>query len=173
MAKTKTYVITLSEFFPATHRRAGQPTDFRAALITGQTCARCKEKKPAMCLGECFTGFRKRHTIRANYPLWEKRVSEIQAGKAILSVRQWTGKPYRSKQREIAQLTAADGIGIDRLEFVNSNLGLPRIGIVYQRKHELAHNDGLTFEDWEEWFKDYDLSKPLAIIHFTKFRYEQ
>jgi len=171
MEKIKTYVITLSEFFPATHRRAGQPTDFRAAMITGRTCARCKERIPAMCMGECFTGFRKRHTIRANYPLWEKRIKDIQEGKAALSVRQWTGKPYRSKQVEIARLTAEDGVGIQKLEFVSNKLGLPRIGIVYQRKYELASNDGLSFEDWEDWFKDYDLSKPMAIIHFTKFRY--
>lgn len=25
--------------------------------------------------------------------------------------------------------------------------------------------------DWVEWFGGYDPSKPLAIIHFTKFRY--
>jgi len=72
---------------------------------------------------------------------------------------------------EIARLTAEDGVGIQKLEFVSNKLGLPRIGIVYQRKYELASNDGLSFEDWEDWFKDYDLSKPMAIIHFTKFRY--
>ena len=58
-----------------------------------------------------------------------------------------------------------------RLEFVNGKLGLPRIGIVYQRKNEIALNDGLSFEDWENWFKNYDLAQPMAIIHFTKFRY--
>ena len=35
----------------------------------------------------------------------------------------------------------------------------------------IAYNDGLSFEDWKEWFKKYDISKKLAIIHFTKFRY--
>ena len=35
----------------------------------------------------------------------------------------------------------------------------------------LAKNDGLSFNDWFYWFEKYDLSKPLAIIHFTKFRY--
>ena len=28
-----------------------------------------------------------------------------------------------------------------------------------------------SFEDWENWFKNYDLAQPMAIIHFTKFRY--
>ena len=38
--------------------------------------------------------------------------------------------------------------------------------------NELAKNDGLTLPDFKEWFYKYDLSTPMAIIHFTKFRYE-
>lgn len=149
MEKIKTYVIALSQHFLATHKRAGEPTDFKEKFLNGE----------------------KIHTIRANYPLWEKRVKEVQEGRAVLSIRQWTGKPYRSKQVEIAMLTAENDVGVQKLEFYNNTLGLCHIGIVYQRKYELAHNDGLSFEDWEEWFKGYDLSKPMAIIHFTKFRY--
>jgi len=36
---------------------------------------------------------------------------------------------------------------------------------------KLAANDGLLTEDWYRWFKKYDLSKPMAVIHFTSFRY--
>ena len=36
----------------------------------------------------------------------------------------------------------------------------------------LAANDGLSVSDWLAWFKCYDKTKPLAIIHFTDFRYE-
>ena len=91
----KTYAITLSKHFLTTHKRAGEDTDFKEKFLNGE----------------------KIHTIRANYPLWEKRIKEVQEGNAVLS------------------------------------------------------NDGLSFEDWEDWFRGYDLSKPLAIIHFTKFRY--
>lgn len=95
----KTYVITLSQVFPTWHKRAGEPTKFRAAFLSGQTCSKCKKRNPAMCTGECFSGL-KIHTIRANYPLWLKRITEVQQGKAVLSVRQWSGKPYRSPQIE-------------------------------------------------------------------------
>lgn len=157
----KTYVITLSRKFPVSHKRAGEQTNFahllgNALFVKENALSVCKHKK---------------HTIRANFPLWAKRIAQIQNGEAVLSVRQWTGKPYRSKQVEIARLTKEDGVGIQRLEFVNGKLGLPRIGIVYQRKNEIALNDGLSFEDWENWFKNYDLAQPMAIIHFTKFRY--
>lgn len=156
----KTYVITLSSHFLANHKRAGEETHFKEKFLLGQGLT--DYDTPSMA---------KIHTIRANYPLWEKRIKEVQEGRAALSIRQWTGKPYRSKQVEIARLTADNGVGVQKLEFYNNTLGLCHIGIVYQRKYELAHNDGLSFEDWEEWFKGYDLSKPMAIIHFTKFRY--
>lgn len=145
----KTYVLTLSKSFPRTHARAGEPTEFREKFLK-------KEKI---------------HTIRANYELWSKRIKEVQAGQAVLSVRQWTGKPYASPQEEIAKLTAADGIGIQRLDIfdlmrpakVDSSQLVDLIG--------LAHNDGLSFSDWYDWFRLADVKKPMAIIHFTKFRY--
>lgn len=167
----KTYVITLSKRFPAGHNRAGDLTFFHEALSnalhnTEATLTVDDTDDTSIQIYE-----RKIHTIRANYPLWAKRIAEVERGEACLSIRQWTGKPYRSKQVEIARLTKEDGVGIQRLEFVNGKLGLPRIGIVYQRKNEIALNDGLSFEDWENWFKNYDLAQPMAIIHFTKFRY--
>lgn len=156
----KTYVITLSRHFLANHKRAGEETHFKEKFLFGQGLT--DYDTPSLA---------KIHTIRANYQLWEKRIKEVQEGRAALSIRQWMGKPYRSKQVEIATLTPENGVGVQKLEFYNNTLGLCHIGIVYQRKYELAHYDGLSFEDWEEWFKGYDLSKPMAIIHFTKFRY--
>lgn len=165
----KTYVLTLSSVFPTAHPRKGQATVFAPAFRNGQTCKKCKENTPAMCMGECFS-IRKLHTIRANFPLWEKRFNQIQCGEAVLSVRQWTGKPYASKQVEIARLSAEDGIGIQKVHFVD----LMRPTTINGNRVELpdlAKNDGLSFTDWFDWFKGYDLSQPLAVIHFTKFRY--
>ncbi|WP_304963495.1 hypothetical protein [uncultured Alistipes sp.] len=167
----KTYVITLSKRFPTGHNRAGDLTFFHEALSnalhnTEATLTVDDADDTSIKIYE-----RKIHTIRANYPLWAKRIAEVERGEACLSIRQWTGKPYRSKQVEIARMTKEDGIGIQRLEFVSGKLGLPRIGIVYQRKNEIALNDGLSFDDWESWFKNYDLTQPMAIIHFTQFRY--
>lgn len=155
----KTYVITLSKQFPVGHKRAGQPTLFEVAFFKGQ--------------GAKLDNWRtKLHTIRANYPLWEKRVKEIQEGRACLSIRMWVGKPYRSKQEELARLTKEDSIGIQKLVFDFTMAGFVTEDKGYRLlPHNLANNDGLTLEDWVEWFKSYDLSKPLAIIHFTKFRY--
>lgn len=144
----KTYVITLSRNFLAYHKRAGEETHFKEKFQSGE----------------------KLHTIRANYPLWEKRIKEVQDGRAILSIRQWTGKPYRSKQVEIATLTAESGIGIQLMEVTNDFAEC----IVDDHHHSyvaVAMNDGLHLADWIDWFSSYDFSKPMAIIHFTKFRY--
>ena len=163
----KTYVITLSRCFLAKHSKAGEPTNFRDAFNAGQVFNKGSE---------CLYLRPKLHTIRANYPLWEKRIKEVQEGKAFLSVRQWTSKPYRSKQVEIARLTAKEGVGIQKLSFDKDRDGVSSFkffdiaGRCFDRK-TLANNDGLSLEDWCDWFRGYDLSKPMAIIHFTKFRY--
>ena len=150
----KTYVITLSKTFPSWHPRRGDLTCFASHLRISKI-----------------------HTIRANYPFWEKRIKEIQAGRAVLSIRQWTGKPYASKQEEIARLTSEYGVGIQRLYIYNID-GVYRYCVWDEGKYpygvdpcELARKDGLSFVDWRDWFKDYDITQPLAIIHFTKFRY--
>lgn len=148
----KTYVLTLSKAFPATHPLRGEPTGFREAF-----------RKTKL------------HTIRANYRLWKKRIADVQRGEAVLSVRQWSGRPYRSKQVTIATLTAEDGVGLQQLTDIDTNAycfyPCVRIDKRDIDKVLVAKNDGLSLDDWREWFKNYDLSKPLAIIHFTKFRY--
>ena len=152
----KNYIITLSKTFPVTHARAGQPTDFKEKLLAAINS---------------YGEWMKNHTLRANYELWKKRFEEIDAGRACLSIRQWTGKPYASKQVELMRLTREDGIGLQKLCFLESLDHFTIDGIEYEGSIILAHNDGLEYNDWKEWFKSYDLSQPMAVIHFTKFRY--
>lgn len=141
----KTYVITLSKKFPKGHIREGEPTGFKEKLLSGK----------------------KIHTIRSNYPLWEKRIKEIQNGEACLSVRQWEDKPYRSKQVEIARFTKEDGIGI---EFVVIQ-PIGQMEYTLKAFPELDSHDGLDREDWLSWFEQAPRAKALPIIHFTPFRY--
>lgn len=155
----KTYVITLSRYFLANHKRAGEETHFKEKFTLGQGLT--DYDTPSMA---------KLHTIRANYPLWEKRIKEVQEGNAVLSVRQWTGKPYRSKQIEIARLTAANGVGIQKLEIFDLMRPAKVDGRLVDLM-DLANNDGLSFSDWYHWFRLADVIKPMVIIHFTKFRY--
>ena len=174
----KTYVLTLSKTFPAKHPRKGEPTNFDAQVLNSVWSAH------NMSLRYLKFGI-KLHTIRSNYELWSKRFKQIDEGKACISIRYWIGKPYHSKQFEICKLTKEDGIGLQRLQFIplNNDLGnfitsidfrCHRMPEALNLAHELASNDGLTFADWKEWIfisSKYNISKPLAIIHFTKFRY--
>jgi hypothetical protein len=167
----KTYVITLSQHFPATHPKAGRKTHFKTKLVKAGIIPFDYHAYTIVPEGPQF----KFHTIRANYPLWKKRFEQINRGEACLSIRQWTGKPYASKQVEIARLTKEDGIGIQMLTFYNNDIeafNLPEINDDHTwHLEDIAENDGLDIFSWLDWFKDYDLSKPMAIIHFTKFRY--
>lgn len=54
----KTYVLTFSRRFPGTHPRAGEATNFVEKIL----------------------GHEKIHTIRSNFPLWKKRIEEVQKG---------------------------------------------------------------------------------------------
>ncbi len=144
----KTYVLTLSQNFPKTHKRAGEETQFVSKIFNGK----------------------KIHTIRANYELWEKRINEVKEGKALISLRFWSGKPYNSKQVEFSKITSENNIDVQKIQIdgvwqYKINDGLNRFGI-----EEIANNDGLSVEDFKEWFKKYDF-EPMAIIHFTSKRY--
>lgn len=147
----KTYVMTIRETFPKNHKRKGEPTDFIRKIKDGQ----------------------KIHTLRTNYPLWKKRIREVQAGNAVLSVRTWTGKPRRSKQKEVFQFGKDDNIGIEKCTLYLSNADITNTGTVTNkliRPERLAHNDGLSLDDFEDWFSHVDEN---ALIHFTDFRYNK
>jgi hypothetical protein len=138
--KKKTYVLTVSEYFPKSHTRAGDPTEFEKKILQGD----------------------KIHTIRKNAKLWEKRAEKINAGEAVLSVRIWTGKPYRSKQKEILSL---DKIGTEII-----NVKSDRPDDLFLLGKYFAKNDGLSEADFNAWF-DFKLDEVYIIIHFTGFRY--
>ena len=146
MKNKKTYVLIVSINFPKTHKRAGAPTGFPTSIIFEI----------------------KKHTLRKNYPLWKKRVDEINAGRAVLSVRYWEGLPYRSKQCEFIEFSR---LGIQKLQYKHFNYNENHHFLIDDlesplRMPELAINDGLLLDDFQEWFKPMP-TEPMAIIHFT------
>ena len=154
----KTYVLTVSVLFPKTHKNSGKQTFFREKI---------NEALIPICEAPILGS--KIHTIRGNYELWKKRIDEINKGKAILSLRFWSGKPYNSKQVEFFQLDKESGLGVQKLEDPTNFIYAPIEGKKVNWDL-VAKNDGLSFEDFCEWFKVRS-DKPMAIIHFTDFRY--
>lgn len=141
----KTYILTLAKNFPLNHHRAGELTEFKEKFLQGE----------------------KIHTIRSNYNFWKTRIKEVQNGNAVISIRQWSDKPYRSEQMIIAELNKDSGLGIEKISLPS----VGDLGIVLKLYPELDKNDGLTRQDWINWLEHYERTKPLAIIHFTSFRY--
>jgi hypothetical protein len=95
------------------------------------------------------------------------------SGEAYLSLRQWEDKPYNSKQEEFKQLKSYDFVGVQKLEWpcINDMRYVPMVDGKHINTLEFIKNDGLNVADFDAWFKPYDLSKPMAIIQFTGFRY--
>lgn len=169
----KTHVLIVSRTFPKKHSKAGQPTYFESKirLTIDPTIHAIVEPD-----GEITTD-RKITTIRSNYELWKKRIDEVNQGIAILSVRYWSGLPYRSTQVEICQFKKGSGIGIEKIYFNNFGIAvLSDENVAFKYKFffymsDMAKNDGLSFPDFYEWFYGYDKTKPMAMIHFTTHRY--
>lgn len=156
------YRLCVSRYFPKGHKKEGLETNFINSI----------------------NSLSKIHTIRANYSLWEERMKKVQEGKAVIELYYWIGKPYRSTQETFKILDKDSGCGVQKLEFqemimttspviITRKKGVLRI---FKTKEQielssLASNDGLSYDDFQSWFDKYDLSEPMAIIHFTKFRY--
>lgn len=87
----------LNRVFPVKHIKAGTPTMFANLLYANH----------------------KIHTVRMDKKgLWAKRCDEVNSGKKILSIREWTERPYRSEQREIKRLAQ---IGLQRITMTYSS----------------------------------------------------
>lgn len=182
----KTFVLTVSTQFPATHKRRGEKTHFTEQILKSQSIpdywkwvfeVNCNSKE----VHEFAFNFdytvsnQKLHTIRKNYPLWKKRINLVLAGLAILKVCYWQLPGGRfakgNKLIEICRLDKDSGIGIQKLYFSFDNVLYP---VVFPRPLkilELAKNDGLSTDDFKEWFRNYKLDEPLALLHFTNFKY--
>jgi hypothetical protein len=113
----------------------------------------------------------KLHTIRADYEEWKRKIDEVNRGEAVLRVICWSGAPYNSKQLLIATLNKDSGCGLQKIYFDLESTSEIDEWLMFSDYETLAKNDGLSLDDFKAWFKSYDLSKPMAIIHFTKFRY--
>ena len=158
-------ILTLSKkFFPA-HFRSGEETNFKEKLLRGE----------------------KIHTCRMNYWYWSNKISRIIDSDGVLSIRQWSDKPYRSPQ-EIVKDIPAYIVGVQKLKLTRY---LETRAVVFYASvdgesvsiEDLARNDGLTQKEFEAWFnptfdkeaKNFlnpkNITLTFAIIHFTKQRY--
>lgn len=137
-------VLLVAKSFLKYHSKAGELTNFEQKIKDGE----------------------KLHTIRSNFKEWEKKIRKIEDGDGKLVVKQWSDVPYRSPQVKLFELE--DGVGIQKLEFIEGKFivdGKTEVSI-----EKLAKNDGLELQDFKDWFQVFPTT-PMAIIHFSKFRY--
>lgn len=192
----KTYVLMVSKTFMKSHPRAGQPTLFAEKIWKGLPKNHPQDKTYTIyhtypkllksgywqipitwrddMLDDLFHP--KIHTIRANYEYWSHVEEEVNAGRGILSLRQWTGKPYRSKQKEFARLTKMGVQKVDVTLVEMDVMGIKSNGLIVDQGGAarvipyVARRDGLSTYDFIAWFNKGIVNG--AIIHFTDFRYQ-
>lgn len=145
-------VLTFSKVFPQKHINAGEPTNFKEKILSGE----------------------KIHTIRPETNKWK-------IGDQI-SMRYWTGKPYHSKQEifcekfEVVELIPICIVGIwsgnsqtpnDPINFIKEAKDL------YSKKEmeKIAKNDGLNFNQLESWFKLNEKSFKGTLIAWQPTNY--
>lgn len=174
----ETYTLAFSKIFPEYHIRKGQDTGFREKVKNSLRQIKKMNSDMEEYVYAFWYFYRsddtfkwKIHTIRSDYYSWNEKFEKIKRDDAILSLKEVTGSSY-IKQRKIKNLSIKDNIGIQKLQFHNSLKYFDIDGKASTFPiNLLAFNDGLSFKDWESWFNHYDISKPLAIIHLTEFRY--
>lgn len=151
MKNLKCYVMMISEKFPSYHSKKEEPTDFIQKI---------KDKI-------------KKTTFRVNYEFWKYRIDEVDKGNAFISVRTWKGRPRMPGSRQIEQMQFNQGeIGIQKAEW-NTVLGWLIDGVISDpnlNTNDVANNDGLTEDEFKEWF-DKLPKQAMGCIHFTDFRY--
>jgi hypothetical protein len=128
--------------FPAYHPRAGEPTYFVQKILYAKTeMAHPGQYKPL----SPHIDHPKFHTIRGG--------SRWKVGD-IFSARVWEGVPYRSKQKEFAQLQVHQiwDIAIDENGVISmAKPGEQMYYIPQEMYDQLAHNDGLDAMDFDQW----------------------
>ena len=153
----KQVLIILSRLFPIYHKRKGQKTHF----------------------AESLKGGRKIHTIRANYDRWKHNLDKVIAGEFSLSIREWSGRPYNSLQREIVSVSGRQ-VGYQRISMtydpVSDELKVVIDGRRFTDIERLANNDGLSLDDFKRFiFGTTKLTEKQLfqgiIIHLTEYRY--
>jgi len=135
----------ISKTFPSYHSRNGEPTHFKEKILEGK----------------------KIHTIRQNFALCEKRAKKVNAGLAVVSLREWEGLPRKSRQVEIMQL---ERIGLQKIEIAIEGSYIDDTFKFRLSLDTIAYNDGLARDDFKQWFHDCP-DNLMALIHFTDFKY--
>jgi len=143
-------VLMLAKRFPKFHRSSGFETGFAEKFLSGEKC----------------------HTCRLNERGYFKTGD-------VVSVRQWSGVPYRSRQ-----VVLRDGVGITvyPVEIMHSccegqHSVTVRVGGAIVDAVRFIYNDGLSLEDFIDWFFPHWRITPVrywrgSVISFNGRRYD-
>lgn len=143
--------LIISKEFPAKHKRAGDPTEFKEKILTGS----------------------KVHTIRNNFEWWHDKAAMINSGEMELCLKSWIGRPYHTKQEQWLTLSSISVQKV-RMEYeAGQNHVLAFVDEKQVPVQMLALHDGLSVDDFTDWFFRGSKESTFegVVIHFTKLHY--
>jgi hypothetical protein len=139
-------VLTCNRAFPKGHPKAGQPTYFVEKIWA---CPEVSVLNAGLLKEEIINFQRheylfqpKHHTIRAG--------NRFKVGD-MASLRVWSDKPYRSKQIEFAQVEVKKVWSVE-ITMSHTFWTIQINGKTIYDAEPIAANDGLTLEDFVDWF---------------------
>ena len=142
-----------------------KPTHFVQRILVLYGCPRCHVSKadcPNICNSVRVSP--KIISLHQSYAWWKKRFDTLFKENGVISL-------CYGVNIEFLRLRVEDGIGIQKLIFEDGSLLKPMVDGKYISIKDLSKHFGLRWEDFKEWCDRYDLTQPLAIIHYTGFRY--
>lgn len=168
----KLVVLMLSQAFLMGHSKAGKPNYF-VQQLTNALRGYSEHEIQLPDGSSIIVRGKKLHTIRENYEYWKEKTAKINAGEMELSIRVWSGKPYKSQQVEVARLSHVSIQLVEMSYSVEDSQPIVYVDNVLKPNiaEEMAKNDGLQLEDWTEWFFKKTNTFRGVILHFTDFKY--
>lgn len=142
----KIYQLFVSRSFLSGHKRIGQSTGFKESILNNN----------------------KKHTLRQNAKYWITRLNSINEKKGYLSLREWSGSPRHSDAIEFKRLYSCSYELIEKINGIWQIKDTKEILNV----NVLAQNDGLSVQDFNEWFS-FNNYTDIIIIHFTELKYSK
>lgn len=108
----------ISKQFMSDHPQRGELTYFKHKILLKDA-----SEATVKSVEKYYDWYPKIHTIRTNYAYWARVAEEVNSGRGVLSLRQWSGSPYNFKRD-----------GSKPVEFLRlEKMGVQRVSIEIQK----------------------------------------
>lgn len=146
-------VITFSQKFPSYHPKAGQPTYFVEAFYKSLFVMKClpKELEESFNHEVFLNGMTKHHTVRSGNRFKKGDFFSPRVWGTDVNPKSGKSGAYHSKQIILSHDTEIKNVWDIEINEA-TEISINGKFISYGREVELANNDGLSWQEFNDWF---------------------